>query len=398
MGIVEVISSALVAIGILLLVCVFVLFVEVLASLPKVRASEPSLPQRPRIAVIVPAHNEEIVIKDTLASVFRQLTNNDRLIVVADNCTDETARIARLAGGEVIVRNDLTRRGKGFALDFGVHHLLVDPPDVVIVIDADCRPEEGAILKIASASAASGRPAQAYDRIVAPKDMRTPYLLMACFAVRVKNLVRPLGCHRMGLPCQLMGTGMAFPWGVIRTLDMATSEIVEDLAYGLDLARKGYPPLFCPNATVTSTFPASSDGQQTQRTRWESGHLNAIVKRLPDHFLYAVRRRDLALLALVLDAAVPPLSFLALAIAGFTLLASLFAIIGPATGALTLAIACSLIFVIAVLLAWWRAGRDVISLSELALAPAYAFSKLGLYGSVLIGRKVEWIRSKRDTH
>lgn len=63
--------------------------------------------------------------------------------MVADNCTDDTARLASAAGAEVIERHDALLRGKGYALDFGVRHLAQQPPDVVIVVDADCQVAEG---------------------------------------------------------------------------------------------------------------------------------------------------------------------------------------------------------------------------------------------------------------
>lgn len=189
---------------------------------------------------------------------------------------------------------------------------------------------------------------------------------------------------------------MAFPWSLVGKADFATAEIVEDLVYGLEFARAGHPPLFCPTAAVTSEFPAAREGQTVQRARWETGHLNTIVKYLPRLLFEAVARADYILLAAVLDAAVPPLSFLALLIGAFTLLALPVAILGGATALLGLATIIVLLFAAAILLAWWRAGRDVISLYELAAVPGYILSKVGLYGRVLIGRKVGWIRSKRS--
>lgn len=398
MIVLDVLLVVLVLVGALLLIPVAVLFIEILASFAKSRAvASPSVP-RPRIAVLVPAHDEAVNIGATVASIVPELAAGDRLLVVADNCSDETAALARAAGAEVVERHDTTRRGKGFALDFGVRHLASDPPEVVIIIDADCQPERGCFARIAGLAATSGRPVQSRYEIAPSKGARSLYLSMATFAMRVKNFARPLGSHRLGLACQLMGTGMAFPWPVIAKVDLATSEIVEDLVYGVELARAGHPPLFCPDVAVTSEFPVLAEGQQTQRTRWESGHLNTIVRHVPGLLLDAVRRADYVLLALALDAAVPPLAFLALLVGAYTLLAFIVAILGGGLVVLQWAIAITLLFSAAVLLAWWRVGRDVVSLYELALAPGYILSKLGLYGRVLVGRRVEWIRSKRDTH
>src|SRR6185312_16414635 len=113
------------------------------------------------------------------------------------------------------------------------------------------------------------------------------------FAWLVKNYVRPAGLFVLGLPCQLVGTGMAFPWNIIRSTALATSEIVEDLKLGLDLASVGSAARFCPSARVTSTFPVSNDGSENQRERWENGYIRVIVSSGLQLLLQAVRHRNL---------------------------------------------------------------------------------------------------------
>jgi hypothetical protein len=104
-----------------------------LLPLPKHRSGE-----RGKVAVLIPAHNEQLLIGQTLQRLLPQITAVDRVLVVADNCTDKTALMARSHGVEVLERHDTQNRGKGFALAAGVAHLAADPPDVVIVFDADC--------------------------------------------------------------------------------------------------------------------------------------------------------------------------------------------------------------------------------------------------------------------
>ena len=89
---------------------------------------------------------------------------------------------------------------------------------------------------------------QALNLQIAPRTNSPIDFRVAEFAFRVKNWVRPLGLRALNLPCQLMGTGMAFPWAVIRSANLASGLAVEDLKLGLDLARAGHPPLFCPSA------------------------------------------------------------------------------------------------------------------------------------------------------
>jgi cellulose synthase/poly-beta-1,6-N-acetylglucosamine synthase-like glycosyltransferase len=124
----------------LLSVPVFVFAIQVVIALPAARRKPDPGGYRPSIAVLVPAHNEAAGIGATLRSIRAQLQHGDRVLVVADNCIDDTAAAASAAGAETIERHDPARRGKGYALDFGVRYLTLAPPEVVIIVDADCLP------------------------------------------------------------------------------------------------------------------------------------------------------------------------------------------------------------------------------------------------------------------
>ncbi len=382
----------------LMAIPIAVLCLEVVAAVLSPRAEAPTgagQVQRMRVAVLVPAHDESTHIVDTLGDIKPQLRAGDRLLVVADNCTDDTAAIARSVGAEVAERNDLQRIGKGYALDWGLRALDRDPPDVVIMIDADCRVGKDAINRLAGACATTGRPAQALDLMTAPEGSRIG-LQIAEFAWRVKNWVRPLGLRALNLPCQLVGTGMAFPWKVIRAAELASGWIVEDIKLGLDLAAAGHQPLFCPSARVTSHFASSAVGADTQRRRWEQGHIATILTVAPRMLALAVARRDLGLLALALDLAVPPLSLFALLLALISAAAGLSAVAGLGTAALIISTTCVLAFAISILLAWSKCGRDVLPPRAILSIPGYVLGKLGFYAQILGGRKnAQWIRTDR---
>ncbi|MGB6488158.1 MAG: glycosyltransferase family 2 protein, partial [Steroidobacteraceae bacterium] len=254
------------AAAVAILAPVLVLSVEVLAALFSEGGGPERALARPQLAVVIPAHNEAAGIRATIESLIPQLQSGDRVVVVADNCTDDTAAVALAAGTEVVTRHDPVYRGKGYALDFGVRYLERDPPAVVLIVDADCHAAPGSVDRLARLCAQTGRPVQALYLLHAPPGAGVK-LRIAEFATVLKNHVRPLGLHRLGLPCQLSGTGMAFPWTCIRGATLATGHIVEDLKLGLELAGAGHPALFCPEVCVTSYFPASEEGFRTQRTR-----------------------------------------------------------------------------------------------------------------------------------
>jgi glycosyltransferase involved in cell wall biosynthesis len=139
-----------------------VFFVECFAALLPQRAEPNTAVAEPgRIAILVPAHDEASVIAETLAGLSKEISDRDASLVIADNCTDDTAAIARNAGAVTAERRDPDRRGKGYALQFGFELLAKDPPDVVVVIDADCTVSAGSIRRLADCALAHQRPAQA---------------------------------------------------------------------------------------------------------------------------------------------------------------------------------------------------------------------------------------------
>lgn len=382
------------AAALLLLLPIAVLAIEILAAfLDRVAALAPQ--RRPRVAVIMPAHDEALTIGETIRALLPQLQATDRLLVVADNCSDATASVASALGAHVVVRTDPTRRGKGYALDFGMSCLARDPPEVVLIVDADCRVGDGSIDILARTCAASCSPVQARYLMQSPPGAGT-MLRIAEFAFLLKNGVRPLGLRRLGFPCQLVGTGMAFPWALLRGADLATGHIVEDLKLGLELAACGAAPLYCPEAQVTSTFPASDEGFRSQRTRWEHGYLAVLTKDAPSLFRTAVLRRDVRLLAMGLDLAVPPIALLTLLTGALWVASALLYLQSRIVPPFALASAAAGLLVVCVFAAWARYARHVVSLGSLMLALVYALWKIPLYVKFVVARQIAWVRSKRD--
>jgi cellulose synthase/poly-beta-1,6-N-acetylglucosamine synthase-like glycosyltransferase len=376
-------------------VAIFVL--QILFSLLPYKNKAITISRRPAIVVLIPAHNESIGLAPTIQAVKSQLVLGDQVIVVADNCSDDTAKIAADFGAVVLERFDALKRGKGYALDFGVRYIekQLSQPDVLIVIDADCLLGDGALGRLAFETGRQGRPVQALSlmRAQAGAGLKTR---IAEFAWIVKNLARPLGYKRMGLPCQLMGTGMSFPWQLIQQSEIASGHIVEDLKLGLDFARMKLSPQFCPEALITSVFPLNNEGVKSQRTRWEHGHLGMLVKDGPRLILQSIKSMNLGMLALALDMCVPPLALLTLLV--FAL--SILAIAGMSYTHEYMPWSAALLLLgvlgVSVLLAWLKFGRRILSLASLAYAPIYAITKIPVYLNFIVKRQVEWVRSRRD--
>lgn len=395
----DIAAGILLALALVLAIPVATLALQVASAVRGRRAGtsgrQPTATPRPSIAVLMPAHDEQAGIAASIAAVLAQLQGTDRLLVIADNCIDETAAVARAAGADVVERHDPARRGKGYALDRGVSELAAAPPAVAVIVDADCIVAAGAIERIARLSDDSSRPVQALYLMRAPAGAPLGTRI-AELAWLLKNQLRASGFHRLGLPCQLMGSGMAFPWAAIRGARLASGQIVEDLQLGLELAANGQAPLFCPEALVSSVFPSSVSGLASQRTRWEHGHLGVIADMAPRLLWQAIVGRRFALAALVFDLCVPPLAGLMMALALVAFAAAALVLTGGSTAPLLVA-AATLLGLAATLTAAWRAaGRGVVTASELASVPAYVLRKIPSYLRLARRRQSEWVRTERD--
>jgi hypothetical protein len=372
----------------------FVAEVLVGVPAPRRRRAIPTGP-RPRTVILVPAHNEQAVIGATLANLQKELDEHTSLLVVADNCEDETPRLAERAGARVIRRVDPSRRGKGYAIEFGLAELAKDPPEIVVIVDADCRVEPGSIGMLAARAVDTGRPVQA-EYLILPRVLE-PRTAVNAVAFLIKNRVRPLGLLRLGLPCQLTGSGMAFPWAVIRKAPAGGSYLVEDMLMGLELARLGSPPIFCPEARIRSELPTRDQAQQGQRRRWEHGHLATLLEQGPRLLLEGLSRRDLSLVALGLDLMVPPLTLFLLglcAVVGVNALATLGFGLGP--GPLVLSVGAVVAVGASVLCAWLTQGRELVPLRYALLVPKYVIWKLPLYVAFAARRKqATWEQTER---
>ncbi len=375
-------------------VCLLILTVS--AGGPQKERSKQSADRRSvKVAILVPAHNESAHVLPTLLCLKKQLSSGDRLIVIADNCQDDTAALALTTGAEVLERTDAKLRGKGYALAFGVDALRASPPDVLVVVDADCTLSDGAIDDLAQRCVQTQCPVQMLDLMIAPPDagLRTRILE---FAWLLKNQVRAQGSAHLGHACHLMGTGMAFPWGLAAQHILATGHIAEDMKLGVDLTIAGYPTQFLSTSQITSEFPLNAAVARAQKSRWEHGHLTTLSQELPKLMTALLRRPSLALMVLTMDLVIPPLAlyFVCLAIATpLLLLGNIFSI--PLQPALLMVLLAWGALMLAVGLAWLRYATHLLSARELISIPLYAAWKLPIYFAYLIKRKSSWTKTER---
>lgn len=354
------------------------------------------LPGNARVAVLMPAHNEEAVLGETLGVLLGGAASAFRTVVVADNCTDDTAAIARMWTHDVVERTNPTLRGKGYALQAGLDHLRLDPPDVVIVLDADCRVSGDQVLRLASVCMTVGGPVQSVYLMHAKSDSPVSAKVSE-LAWLVKTFVRALGWYRLTGSCGLSGSGMAFPWALWSSRSLASGHLVEDLQLTVDLAKEGVAIHFCPDVRIDSTFPTSDGSRAVQSTRWEHGHLDMITHTLPGLIGYAARHRCLRAFTLGLDMLVPPLSLLVIGMGACTVLAwGLVLFAGAPVWLAGWATLLALLFGSSVAMAWWGWGRQVLTAREMLQIPAFIGSKLGIYRRFVTKRETNWNRADRE--
>lgn len=376
---------------------VFIILVQTILfsfSTKKVKHDKNIIPDDIKTVLLMPAHNESLVIEKTLLSIQSQLSDKVSLLVIADNCSDDTAAIAKKFDANVLERTDKIQRGKGFALDFGIQFLKrhAPAPDVVIIIDADCILSENCVSTLIYECIRYKRPIQSLYLM----ESQGPKTRIAEFAWRIKNFVRPWGWSRIGGPCQLMGSGMAFPWCVIESSDLANGNIVEDMKLGIELTKKRSAPKFCINAQVTSYFPTSNEGIDSQRTRWEHGHLATIINEVPSLLKLSFCSLNYQTLLLALDLLVPPLSLLLLLSILCGLSGICVGVVFSFSNLILLSLALLASFMLFFLLAWFHQGKDLIDIKMCYSLFLYIFKKIPLYVKFIVNKQVDWVRSKRD--
>lgn len=380
--------------GLVCLPCT-ILAVECLAACLPPRRRRLALVRVPRLVVLVPAHDEEQCLPEALRSIAPELGEGDRVLVVAHNCSDRTAMIARARGAEVLEVRDEGTGGKPDALKAGLRHLDADPPEVVVVVDADCRVERGALRTLAMVAAQSGGPVQGDYRFHAGET--DDFGSLSSLAVLLKNVVRPLGLTRLGLPCLLNGAGSAYPFEQLRHAPHGEGSIAEDYQLAIDLVRRGHRTRFVPEARVQSVLPARREAALRQRRRWEHGHLRLVFRTAPGLVLRGIATLDLGCLGLGLDLFVPPLAFLALAWCASAVLAVALLWRDGAWGPLEVTLTGGALFASGVAAGLLRfSGRQALA-RTLRSAPAYVGAKLSLYLAYLTRRETRWRKTERTS-
>lgn len=353
-----------------------------------------------RLIAAIPAHNEERVVARTIESLQScdYPTELREIVVIADNCTDQTAAVARKHGAVVLERHDEAHRGKGHALDFFIREYLpLSAADGVAVVDADSTVSRNFFAEISKQIGKGCLAGQVRDTVCNADEGWRP--AMQYISLALKNHVRALGRGSVGCSAGLFGNGMFFARDFLLKRGWPAHSIVEDTELGLRLMLEGYPVRYAPEASALALMPIAALEGGTQKARWEFGQLRMAKTFLPQFFRAAIVGRSLSASLWCLDLLTPPL----VPLFAVTLLMCLVSCGAFAlTASYSIAIAVIVSGLATLLLSLYAVGGLLLSRApwcvwrSLLALPLYVLFKIRVYvQSALTGGPKQWVRTGR---
>ena len=229
--------------------------------------------QRARIAVVIPAHDESLILGTTLRqwAAVRYPADRFTLFVIADNCTDDTATIARAHGAVCLERSDPQNRGKGQALAWALTAIPIAEFDAVAIVDADCAVSPMFLEVMSARLAAGAKVIQGFDGVLNPDESMLTRLIQITNVM--KNRLFMAAKAKVGLSAQLMGTGMCFDRTVLQRLSWTSFSIGEDLEQSTRLTEAGIHVDFAQDAVIYAHEATGFRQAYSQRVRWASSRM-----------------------------------------------------------------------------------------------------------------------------
>jgi 1,2-diacylglycerol 3-beta-glucosyltransferase len=274
---------------------------------PKVVRNSPLI----KFLVVIPAHNEALQIGSTIENIKKCDYAQELLdiAVIADNCTDETAKIAEMLGSQVFERKNEQKRGKGAALDWFLQLFgsRLEGYGGIVFIDADSCPDRLMFKALSeSLSHPEVKVVQGFSGVINPYDnWRTA---LNCAAFNLFNHVRMAGNERLFGKAILKGLGMAFSPDLLRKYGWPAHSVVEDLEFTVMLLEQGIGVQYNPEAIIASEMAVNREQADGQRRRWEGGRFSLAKAMIPQlvqkvwqgGFTYIFVLADLLILPLAL--------------------------------------------------------------------------------------------------
>ncbi len=351
---------------------------------------------RTRFAIIVPAHDESKVIERTMTSLG-EIDYPDELheiVVVADNCSDDTAQIARACGATVFEREDDANRGKGFALDWVFKKLEQNPFEAVVIVDADTIVAPDFLTQCDVRVQNGEKAIQGYYDVIDPEG--SPMSSLSYLGFVLNRNLRYTGRTRLGGSSNLLGNGMCFTREITDKYGWPASSVVEDLEFEIILNLDGIRVSFAPEARIFAEMPETFEQSTTQRSRWDLGKFQIRNKYVPRLLMKAITRLSVNCFDRAIELCIPPYSILwgfsfllfvgALAVSIMDEFDELFTVWSAGLGASVAYVLLGLI----VAKASWRIYRNLL------YAPFFIIWRMNIILKGSVSKATEkWIKTER---
>ena len=373
--------------------CAYLLFFTLLSARPPV---PPRSSRRLRFDFIIPAHNEAAGLSRTLrsAAAIDWPAGGYRIVVVADNCTDDTAAIARAAGAVALERSDAKLRGKGYALAHAFAASRAEGfADAVVVVDADADVSANIL------EAFSARLERGANAVQAHYGVRNPHASWRTRLITIAkgsfHIVRSRARERLGLSCGVRGNGWCVTHALLERVPYNAYSPTEDIEYGIALGLAGERVAYADEAHADAVMESDEHRASSQRARWDLGRFYLIRAKVRPLLRAAAARPSAICLDLALDLLVLPLSYVAINSAGLIVLSAALGLLVPGMAAWTitggLCVAALLIYV---LRGWQLSGTGMGGLSALCAAPWFLAWKTVV--AIRSRHQTGWVRTKRE--
>lgn len=343
----------------------------------------------PRLAVLMPAHNEAEGIVDSITNMSDSVQQSPgcELVVIADNCQDETATLAERAGARVLIRNNPDQRGKGYALDFAFTTLLEEDFAGFIVVDADSRVSSDFVSAFQQALALGEQALQCRYRVGNPD--ASPRARLQHVAWLAFNDLRLAGRDRLNVSVGILGNGFALSRQILERVPYKAGSIAEDLEYHLDLVKAGFKVRFLDRVIVSADAPNQSANASVQRSRWEGGRFRLMIEHIPSLFKRILRGQYRLL---------EPLAELLLLPLAFHVMLLLLTLLLPWQIVQFYALLALALVAVHVLTAIFTNDGGIKEIRALLSVPFYIVWKLALIPKLLhnVRRNSQWERTGRE--
>ena len=267
------------------------------------RRKEPAVNDFPftqRFALIVPSHNEENVVGKIVSNLksMQYPAHLYDIYVIADNCTDSTASVARQLGALVMERIDHVKKGKGHSLEWMFNRLfqMETEYDAVCIFDADNLVSANFLAEMNKHLSMGHRVVQGYLDSKNPNDSWVS--ANNSIAFWIGNRMFQLPRYYLGLSCVLGGTGMMIATDVLKQIGWGATCLTEDLEFTIKLVLRGMKVYWSHEAVIYDEKPLTMQQSVHQRVRWMQGQADCIVRYIKPLFLQAVQKNDMTALDL----------------------------------------------------------------------------------------------------